>query len=108
MPLPERARAQGKATSSARKKFVFLFHARARFQEEMGLIWPPLRHIPERVYEKISTKLTLPSLPFATVFMPDRPHEPAGSMVIVPLNSRQMMSSSTRREPKSTRPSIAR
>jgi predicted amino acid dehydrogenase len=74
-----------------RRQFAFLFHARFSFREEAGLFWPPLRHLPERLYEKATRELSLPPITFSRIFLPDDAQRPAGWMIILPTNSRQML-----------------
>jgi fatty aldehyde-generating acyl-ACP reductase len=75
----------------SRKKFAFLFHARSSFQAEAALLWRPLRHVPEMIYERAVQKFSLPPIQFAKVFLPDAPRDPAGWILILPTSSRQML-----------------
>jgi fatty aldehyde-generating acyl-ACP reductase len=78
--------------SKQRTQFAFLFHARFSFRHDVGLMWPPLRYVPERWYEKLTNEVALPPVPFSKLYLSDRPAEPLGFVFMLPLLGRQMLS----------------
>jgi predicted amino acid dehydrogenase len=58
----------------------------------MGRFWPPLRYIPNTVYDRALRTLPVPTIMWGNVRMADQPGDPAGWLLLVPLGARQMLS----------------
>ena len=74
-----------------RRKFAFLVHPRVHVSRDFARFWSPFRHIPDSVYELALRKLPIPPITWNTLYLDDRPDEPAGWILLIPLGAQQML-----------------
>jgi predicted amino acid dehydrogenase len=86
---PHRAGSFSKETSvPAHGSFAFLVHPRANLAEDMGRVWGPLGHVPERVYDATLRRVALPPISIARVHIGG---ERVGHVVLVPFGARHLL-----------------
>jgi predicted amino acid dehydrogenase len=68
--------------------FAFLVHPRAELAEDMGRLWSPLRHVPERFFDSALRRLALPPISMARVHIGDAQ---VGHVVLVPFGARHLL-----------------
>ena len=79
--------------------FAFLVHPRAEVAPDLGRVWGPLGHLPERTCQWGLRHLPLPPLPLATVRRLDQDGsvtQPLGHVLVVPVGARQLLTEDRR------------
>jgi predicted amino acid dehydrogenase len=69
-------------------RFAFLVHPRAHLAQDMARVWPPLRHVPERVYDTLLRRVPLPPISMAEVHIGG---EQVGNVVLVSFGARHLL-----------------
>ncbi|MEM0962441.1 MAG: semialdehyde dehydrogenase, partial [Bacteroidota bacterium] len=70
--------------------FAFLVHPRADVRADAGRLWPPLRHLPERLLRR-ALEHPLPAVSMGTVHFADAPRDRAGHVLFVPVAADRML-----------------
>lgn len=78
------------STDRPRSRFAFLIHPRTDLAAEVALLHPALGLVPSSVYEA-GFRLPLKPWVHATIRAADRPDEPFGEVILVPLTPRQLL-----------------
>jgi predicted amino acid dehydrogenase len=69
-------------------RFAFLVHPRANLAQDLARVWPPLRHVPERVYDTLLRRVALPPISMAEVSIGG---ERVGHVILVPFGARHLL-----------------
>ncbi|HEV7622588.1 MAG TPA: NAD(P)-binding domain-containing protein [Amnibacterium sp.] len=77
--------------SSPRSRFAFLVHPRTDLRADLATVHPLLGALPTAVYERALRSLPLRPWVQATISAQDRPGEPLGEVIVLPLSPRQLL-----------------
>lgn len=75
--------------SATATPFAFLIHPRVQIAADLGLVWRPLRHVPEPLADAALRKLPLKPFSMSRVVLGDRQ---VGDVVFVPYGARHLLS----------------
>ncbi len=73
---------------TSQHRFAFLVHPRAELAQDLGRLWPPLRRLPEKVYDSALRRLPLPPISMAQVHIDGTA---VGHVVLVPFGARHLL-----------------
>ena len=78
-------------STAARSRFAFLVHPRTDLRADLATVHPVLGALPGAVYERAFRRLPLRPWVQATITTADRPDEPFGEVIVLPLSPRQLL-----------------
>jgi fatty aldehyde-generating acyl-ACP reductase len=78
-------------STSGRSRFAFLVHPRTDLRADLATVHPLFGALPAPVYERAFRRLPLRPWVQATITAADRPDEPFGEVIVLPLSPRQLL-----------------